>query len=55
MNNYLKYSLIGIGSLALLGGIGGISYFVYSQYKKAEGSGEVSAKTKENRNITFVR
>lgn len=52
MNNYLKYSLIGIGSLALLGGI---SYFVYSQYKKAEGSGEVSAKTKENRNITFVR
>lgn len=51
MNKYLKYTLIITGSLTV---IGGVSYLVYSQRKKAEGSGEVSANTKSNR-ITFSR
>ncbi len=52
MNPYLKYSLISIGSLAVLGGI---SWFIYSQYKIAEGTGEVSKRTKFGNKITFSR
>ena len=52
MNPYLKYTLLGLGSLIVLGGV---SYFVYYQYKAAEGSGEVSARTKVNRKIIFTR
>ena len=51
MNKYIKYTLIITGSLAV---IGGVSYLIYSQYKKAEGAGEVSADSKKNK-ITFVR
>lgn len=52
MNPYLKYTLLGLGSLIVLGGV---SYFVYCQYKAAEGTGEVSARTKANRKIIFTR
>ena len=52
MNPYLKYTLLGLGSLIVLGGVG---YFVYYQYKAAEGSGEVSAKTKFGNRMTFSR
>lgn len=52
MNSYLKYTLLITGSLIVLGGV---SYFVYYQYKAAEGTGEVSAKTKANRKIIFTR
>ncbi len=52
MNLYLKYSLISVGCLTVLGGI---SYFVYYQYKQAEGTGEVSARTKFGNRITFSR
>ncbi len=52
MNPYLKYTLISVGCLTVLGGI---SWFIYSQYKIAEGTGEVSAITKANRRIVFVR
>jgi len=52
MNSYLKYTLLITGSLIVLGGV---SYFVYYQYKAAEGSGEVSARTKVNRKIIFTR
>lgn len=52
MNQYLKYTLLITGSLIVLGGVG---YFVYYQYKAAEGTGEVSARTKANRKIIFTR
>lgn len=52
MNKYLQYTLLITGSLIVLGGV---SYFVYYQYKSAEGSGEVSAKTKFGNRITFSR
>jgi len=52
VNKYLKYTLIITGSLIVLGGV---SYFVYYQYKASEGSGEVSARTKANRRIVFTR
>lgn len=52
MNPYLKYTLLITGSLIVLGGV---SLFVYYQYKAAEGTGEVSANTKTNRKIIFTR
>lgn len=52
MNPYLKYTLLITGSFIVLGGVG---YFVYYQYKAAEGTGEVSARTKANRKIIFTR
>ncbi len=52
MNPYLKYSLLIGGSLIVLVGI---SWFVYYEFKQAEGTGEVSKRTKENRRIIFIR
>lgn len=52
MNPYLKYTILITSSLIVLGVV---SYFVYYQYKAAEGTGEVSARTKANRKIIFTR